>query len=198
MEQHNRKIGSVHVKHTAGMALAAVLFIACTLIIMWICLCRQGDNAGNVNDKKENVTIDGGAGEADGAGAGDALSGRQVYFAGFEDSVFGEKTKLELKNPEENRDFYMAYRVMDAVAGKTYYESGLIASGRAVCWKPAGALAEGTYDLSIQMMPYYSPDGGETWTPLTSTSNNVTFKVLHSNVGKGKEDGAAGKLADQQ
>lgn len=196
MEQHNRKIGSVSVKHIAGMALAAVFIIACTVFIMWVCLDRQGDNAGNVNDEKGNVTIDGGSEEADGAGAGDALSGRQVYFAGFEDSVFGEKTKLELKNPEENEDFYMAYRVMDAVTGETYYESDLIASGRVVCWKPADVLAEGTYDLSIQMMPYYSPDGGETWTPLTSTSNNVTFKILHSNVGK--EDGSAKSLTDPQ
>lgn len=194
MEQHNRKIGSASVKHTAGMALAAVFIIACIAFIMWACLDRQGDNTGNVNDEKGNVTIDVGSEEADGAGAGDALSGRQVYFAGFEDSVFGEKTKLELKNPEENEDFYMAYRVMDAVTGETYYESDLIASGRVVCWKPADALAEGTYDLSIQMMPYYSPDGGETWTPLTSTSNNVTFKILHSNVGK--EDGSAKSLTD--
>lgn len=193
MEQHNRKIGSTSVKHIAGMALAAFI-IACTVFIMWVCLDRQGDHAGNVNDEKGNVTIDGGSEEADGAGAGDALSGRQVYFAGFEDSVFGEKTKLELKNPEENEDFYMAYRVMDAVTGETYYESDLIASGRVVCWKPADVLAEGTYDLSIQMMPYYSPDGGETWTPLTSTSNNVTFKILHSNVGK--EDGSAKSLTD--
>ncbi len=194
MEQHNRKIGSVSVKHIAGMALAAVFIIACTVFIMWVCLDRQGDHAGNLNDEKGNVTIDVGSDEADGAGTGDALSGRQVYFAGFEDSVFGEKTKLELKNPEENGDFYMAYRVMDAVTGETYYESDLIASGRVVCWKPADALAEGTYDLSIQMMPYYSPDGGETWTPLTSTSNNVTFKILHSNVGK--EDGSAKSLTD--
>ena len=196
MEQHNRKIGSASVKHIAGMALAAVFIVACTVFIMWACLDRQGDHAGNVNDEKGNVTIDGGSEEADGAGAGDALSGRQVYFAGFEDSVFGEKTKLELKNPEENEDFYMAYRVMDAVTGETYYESGLIASGRVVCWKPAGVLAEGTYDLSIQMMPYYSPDGGETWTPLTSTNNNVTFKILHSNVGK--KDGSAKSLTDPQ
>lgn len=196
MEQHNRKIGSVSVKHIAGMTLAAVFIVACTVFIMWACLDRQGDHAGNVNDEKGNVTIDGGSEEADGAGAGDALSGRQVYFAGFEDSVFGEKTKLELKNPEENEDFYMAYRVMDAVTGETYYESDLIASGRVVCWKPADALAEGTYDLSIQMMPHYSPDGGETWTPLTSTSNNVTFRILHSNVGK--EDGSAQSLTDPQ
>lgn len=84
MEQHNTKIGSTSVKHIAGMALAAVFIVACTVFIMWACLDRQGDHAGNVNDEKGNVTIDVGSEEADGAGTGDALSGRQVYFAGFE------------------------------------------------------------------------------------------------------------------
>lgn len=195
MEQHNRKIGSASVKHIAGMTLAAVSVIACTAFIMWMCLGRQGDNAGNVNEEKGNVTIDGNSEEADSSGNGDVLSGRQVYFAGFEDSVFGKKTKLEMKNPEENGDFYMSYRVMDAATGETYYESGLIESGRVICWKPADVLAEGKYELAIQMMPYYSPDGGETWTSLTSTSNNVTFTILHSNAGKEKDD-PAGSLAE--
>lgn len=193
MEQHNRKMGSASVKRIAGMALLAVFSIVCTVFIMWVCLGWQGDNAGNVNHGRGNVTVDGGSEEAD---DGDDLSGRQVYFAGFEDSVFGEKTRLELKNPEENGDFYMSYRVIDAATGETYYESDLIGSGRVICWKPADVLAEGIYDLSIQMMPYYSPDGGETWTPLTSTSNSVTFTILHSNVGK--EDGSAGNLTDPQ
>lgn len=163
------------------------LFAACTACaILAACLFLQRGVNGTAGGVNGNVTVDTSAADAGGGdGRPDAgLSGRKVYFSGFEDSVFGEHTELALENPEENRDFYMQYRILEADTGRECFESGLVASGKKVSWKPADVLGPGTYSMSIQMLPYYSPDGGETWMPLTSTSNSVSFTVL---AGSGSE-----------
>lgn len=173
-------------------ALFAAFAVVCAVFVLWAGMhALRGGRAGNVNDGHGNVTVSDASVEAGSGDGRDSLSGRRVYFAGFEDSVFGKKTKLELKNPQENKDFYMMYRITDTASGGILYESELIESGKALHWRPADALSAGTWHISIQMMPYYSPDNGETWTPLTSTDNRVDFTILQS--ADGEADGSSGK-----
>ena len=161
--------------------LYVLLLASCTACaVLAACLFLQQGGGGRAGGTEGNVKIDSSVTDAGGADSSTdtVLSGRKVYFSGFEDSVFGEHTELSLENPEENRDFYMQYRILEADTGRECFESGLVASGKKVSWKPADVLEPGTYSMSIQMLPYYSPDGGETWMPLTSTSNSVSFTVL--------------------
>ncbi len=157
-----------------------LLLTACAVCaVLAACLFWQQGESGSAGGAGGNVTVDRSAADTGGMDSSpDTLSGRKVYFSGFEDSVFGEHTELSLENPKENRDFYMQYRILDADTGRKCFESGLVASGKKVSWKPADVLEPGTYSMSIQMLPYYSPDGGETWMPLTGTSNSVSFTVL--------------------
>lgn len=161
--------------------LYVILLAACAACaVLAACLFWQQGGSGSAGGAGGNVKVDSSAADAGGADSSPdtVLSGRKVYFSGFEDSVFGAHTELSLENPEENRDFYMQYRILEADTGRECFESGLVASGKKVSWKPADVLEPGTYSMSIQMLPYYSPDGGETWMPLTSTSNSVSFTVL--------------------
>lgn len=177
MDMHGRKPE----RRSVGAVMLAAFAAVCMIVALWAGMhAWQGDHAGNVNDGRGNVAVADASVEAESGDGGDPLSDRRVYFAGFEDSVFGEKTKLELKNPQENEDFYMMYRIANAASGEILYESGLIESGRAMHWRPADALAAGVWHISIQMTPYYSPDDGETWTPLTSTDNRADFTILKS------------------
>lgn len=161
--------------------LHVLLLAACAACaVLAACLFWQQGRTSGAGDAGGNIKIDSSVTDAGGADSSPdtVLSGRKVYFSGFEDSVFGEHTELSLENPEENRDFYMQYRILEADTCRECFESGLVASGKKVSWKPADVLEPGTYSMSIQMLPYYSPDGGETWMPLTSTSNSVSFTVL--------------------
>lgn len=158
-----------------------LLLAACAACaVLAACLFWQQCGSGSAGGRGGNVTVDSSAADAGSMDSGPdtVLSDRKVYFSGFEDSVFGEHTELSLENPKENRDFYMQYRILETDTGRECFESGLVASGKKVSWKPADVLEPGTYSMSIQMLPYYSPDSGETWMPLTSTSNSVSFTVL--------------------
>lgn len=161
----------------AGLLMLVIIMAAARAALAY---SGQTGHDGNVNGGPGNVTVSDTSVDAADEAGGNQLLGRRVYFAGFEDSIFGEETKLELKNPQENEDFYMMYRIIDIGTDKVLFESDLIESGKALYWRPAEELAAGTWHLSIQMMPYYSPDGGTSWMPLTGTDNRVVFTVLDS------------------
>lgn len=174
MHGRMKKIFTVKFFHVVLLSVCA----ACLVLSAWLFLRPDRKSMADSG----NVTVDNSASWIQGRDSSlDAgLSSRKIYFPGFEDSVFGEHTEVALENPEENGDFYMKYRIVDGDTGTECYESGLIASGKSVSWKPADVLDAGAYHLSIQMLPYYSPDGGATWVPLTSTSNNVLFTILEN------------------
>jgi len=160
-------------KRTAILIVCAVAVAA--LIAVTVLMLRIKDAV----DSHGNVTVDSRSENA-AEHTEDEWSDRKVYFAGFSDSSFNQKTRLELKNPKENRDFFIKFVVTDTDSKETLYESGLVESGKAVYWTPAEQLEAGIYNLAIQMMPYYSPDNGETWTQLTATSNRVAFTIVDS------------------
>lgn len=102
---------------------------------------------------------------------------RDVYFAGINDAVINEKTKVLLENLPENEDYLMKYEIYNVDTDEKVFETDLIPSGSHIVWMAGEDLGEaGTYNLLFVESPFAPLDDG-TYEPLTVGRNTVTFTV---------------------
>ena len=105
-------------------------------------------------------------------GIGD-LSGRNIFFAGIEDTTIKKGTLIELKNLEPNGDFLMKYRIYEG--DSLIFETDLIPSGQYVSWDAAKDLGTGEHKVSFVEEPFAFAAGE--FIPLTSGRNEVNITI---------------------
>ncbi len=123
-----------------------------------------------------------------------ALTARNVFFAGIEDSVFYGEGRIALDNLAENEDFLMRYEVYDTGSDELIFETGLIPSGERVYFDPYSVLKPGIYRLRFTAVPYMEQNGG--YLALTNGSNEVTIE-LKARSGMGTPDQQEGEVYEE-
>ena len=102
---------------------------------------------------------------------------RGAYLPGYQDFAAVSSSYLVLRNPEENDDIYLAFRILNGETGDVLMETDLVKSGEELYWYPCETLEAGTYNIVIEENPYYQVSGSDNWAPLMGTSNSITVEV---------------------